>query len=64
MLWGRVSHTSSLKRKRVGTKNKTKTSEFVVEVYQRATEYEVFDKAEVAYLAAKDGRPIEETGQV
>ena len=64
MMLGRVSRNSSLKRKGVRTTNKTKTSDYVAEVYRRATKYGVFYKAEAASQAVTDGEAIEETGRL
>ena len=63
-IWGRVSLNSGRKRKGVKTMNKTNTSEYVVDIHQRATEYGVCNKAEAASLAARDVQALEETGRL
>ena len=62
MIWGRIRFNSGPKRKGVRTTNKMTTSEFVVEVHQRAIEHEAFKKAEEGPLVAKNGETVEMTG--
>ena len=43
MIWGRVSLNSGLKRKGSRMTNKMNTSEYVADLYQRASDYGVVD---------------------